>query len=81
MAEGLGHVTDTVEAFTVTIAINLDYGPAWFNLGGSRWNARDIPNAAVIWAQAARRFPTHVLAKEVPIRCIREKRPRGVSDK
>lgn len=60
--EKMGRVRESIGAYLKAIALNPDYGPSWFNMGGVHWNAGESEDASRVWKLAVDRFPDHELA-------------------
>lgn len=60
--EKLGCVRDSIRAYRKVIALNPNYEPAWFNMGGLHLNAGELEKASQVWKAAVDKFPNHELA-------------------
>lgn len=63
--ERLDRTDESIAAYDKAIALNPDYGLAWFNLGGIYWNRGDWDLARTTWKTAVERFPDHELAAKL----------------
>ncbi len=58
----LGCVPEAIDAYQHAIALNQSYASAWFDLGGTYWNAGEFEHAIDVWKTAVKMFPDHELA-------------------
>ncbi|MDD2742177.1 MAG: tetratricopeptide repeat protein [Rhodocyclaceae bacterium] len=63
--EKLGRVSESIDAYKKTIALNPNYDLAWFNMGGVHWNAGQWEEASRVWKIAVDKFPNHELAVRI----------------
>lgn len=63
--ELVGDLRNCVRAYRKAINLNRQNAPAWFDLGGTYWNAGQVAEAARIWKKAIKLFPNDTLAVKV----------------
>jgi tetratricopeptide (TPR) repeat protein len=61
----LRHVDEAIDAFQRAAALDPDYAPAMFELGGVHWNSGNRAKAEEVWSAACERFPDHKLVNQV----------------
>jgi tetratricopeptide (TPR) repeat protein len=63
--EGVGDAPGAAGAYSEAIKLDPKYDLAWFNLGGTLWNAGQYDEARAVWKQAMRKFPEHRLTSRL----------------
>jgi tetratricopeptide (TPR) repeat protein len=61
----LGQADKAIDAFQRAAALDPEYAPAIFELGGVHWNSGDQAKAKEAWSVACARFPDHQLVSQV----------------
>ena len=63
--EGIGDPEGSISAYRRALGLDEQYDLAWFNLGGVYWNSGDKGEAVIVWKEAIRRFPEHLLSAKL----------------
>lgn len=58
----LGLMREAIDAYQRVIALNPNDAVAWFDMGGTYWNAGEEEQASKVWKTAVEMFPDHELA-------------------